>query len=108
MNLYVAPNGNDRWSGRFPKPNAGKTDGPLATLPGALGRLAALISGRTYHPDQFPVNATPQGPITVYLRGGVYALDKPLVFGPEHSWPVTFKGYRNEKPAISGAKCSGS
>lgn len=104
MNLYIAPNGNDRWSGRLPNPNADKNDGPLATLPGALGRLAALIHGRTYHPDQFPVNATPTGPITVYLRTGVYALDKPLVFGPEHSWPVTFKGYRNEKPVISGAR----
>jgi hypothetical protein len=29
---YVAPNGNDRWSGTLPAANAAGTDGPLATL----------------------------------------------------------------------------
>lgn len=104
MILYVALNGNDQWTGGFAEPNAGKTDGPLATLPGVLVRLAALSHGRSYHPDAFPVNETPSGPITVYVRDGVHSLTKPLVFGPEHSWPVTFKPYRNEKPVISGAR----
>lgn len=30
--LYVAPNGNDAWSGSLPEPNTARTDGPLATL----------------------------------------------------------------------------
>jgi hypothetical protein len=30
--FYVATNGNDAWSGRLAEPNAGKTDGPFATL----------------------------------------------------------------------------
>ena len=30
--FYVAPNGNDAWSGRLAAPNADKTDGPFATL----------------------------------------------------------------------------
>ena len=30
--FYVAPNGNDAWSGKLQQPNAGRTDGPLATL----------------------------------------------------------------------------
>lgn len=104
MNLYVALNGNDRWSGSLPSPNAGKSDGPMASLQGALRRLAALIRGKTYHPDSFPISETPAEAITVYLRGGVYSLDTPLVFGPEHSWPVIFKPYRREKPVISGAR----
>ena len=33
--LYVAPDGNDAWSGRLARPNAGRTDGPLASLQGA-------------------------------------------------------------------------
>jgi len=30
--VYVSPNGNDAWSGLTAAPNAGKTDGPVATL----------------------------------------------------------------------------
>ena len=30
--LYVAPNGNDNWSGTLSEPSADLTDGPLATL----------------------------------------------------------------------------
>jgi len=33
--LYISPTGNDAWSGQVPLPNAGGTDGPLATLAGA-------------------------------------------------------------------------
>jgi len=37
--LFVAADGNDSWSGRWQKPNADRTDGPLATL-GAACRAA--------------------------------------------------------------------
>ena len=40
--LYIALNGNDRWSGRLSRPNAGRNDGPLATFEGALRRIGAL------------------------------------------------------------------
>ena len=30
--FYVAPNGNDAWSGKMAAPNADKTDGPFATV----------------------------------------------------------------------------
>jgi len=32
---YVAPDGNDAWSGHLARPNAEKTDGPVASLAGA-------------------------------------------------------------------------
>ena len=32
VTLYVAPNGNNFWSGRFAAPNSTNTDGPLATF----------------------------------------------------------------------------
>ncbi|MEW6359369.1 MAG: right-handed parallel beta-helix repeat-containing protein [Planctomycetota bacterium] len=34
--FYVAPNGNDAWSGKLAEPNAEKTNGPFATLPAAV------------------------------------------------------------------------
>lgn len=39
---YVAVEGNDSWSGRFPAPNAAGTDGPWATLAGARDQLRRL------------------------------------------------------------------
>lgn len=104
MNLYLAPNGNDRWSGTLAAPNVGQTDGPLASMAGVASRLQGLVAGRTFHPDQFPVSETPEGPITVWVRGGVYSFEKPVVLGPEHSWPITFRAYGREKPVFSGAR----
>ena len=104
MEIYVAPDGNDSWSGLLPAPNKAKTDGPLASLHSVAARLECFVAGRSIHPAQFSVKEPPAGPVTVYLRGGVYALEKPLVLGPQHSFPVTFKAYRKEKPVISGAR----
>src|SRR5664279_4281167 len=75
MDLYVAPHGNDNWSGALPEPNKAKTDGPLATLPRVLDRLQTYVQGRSVHPDSFRVKEPPAGPITVYLRGGVYSIE---------------------------------
>ena len=57
---FVAVNGNDSWSGRLPKRNVGRTDGPFATLEAAR-RLGTQQSRR------------------VVVQGGEYFLDKPLV-----------------------------
>lgn len=104
MNLYLATNGNDRWSGRLAAPNAAKTDGPLASMAEVAKRLQALVAGRIFHPDQYPVTELPKGPITVWIRGGIYPFEKPVVLGPDHSWPVTFKAFGREKPVFSGAR----
>ena len=37
--VFVSPQGNDAWTGALAAPNAGGTDGPLATLPAALQRV---------------------------------------------------------------------
>ena len=42
--FYVAPDGNDQWSGRIERPNAGRTDGPLASLAGARDAVRRLKS----------------------------------------------------------------
>ena len=46
MDLYVAPEGNDAWSGRLPTPNAARTDGPATTL------QAARDAARKLDPQQ--------------------------------------------------------
>src|SRR5512139_2755022 len=75
VNLHVATNGNDLWSGRLAAPNADRTDGPLASLAGAQGALRRL-------------HATAQGSLsalTVHVHGGIYRLEAPLVIEPQDS-----------------------
>jgi hypothetical protein len=91
--LYVAPNGNDAWSGRFAKPNAAKTDGPLASLPAARDKVRALPKTRT---------------IRVFLANGTYTLREPLVFTPEDSGtagaPISYEAAPGATPVISGGQ----
>ncbi|GAB4460623.1 MAG: right-handed parallel beta-helix repeat-containing protein [Armatimonadaceae bacterium] len=89
--FYVAPNGNDTWSGTLPQPNAAKSDGPFATLEQArlsLRRLAA------------------QKPRTVLVRGGFYPLTQTFVLNSEDSGsadaPVVYAAYPGETPVFSG------
>ncbi len=49
MDLYIAPEGRDSWSGLLPEPAADGSDGPLASFTGAQDRLRRLKSG-TYNP----------------------------------------------------------
>jgi len=93
LTLYVAANGSDRWSGRLAAPNKAKTDGPFATLARARDAVRA---------------AKAAGPVTVLLRGGVYALAEPLAFTAADSGtpeaPVTYAAYPGEKPVLSGGR----
>jgi len=111
IDLFVSPKGSDRWSGtRATASRAGdaKTsgDGPLATPAHAL-RLARKL--RREQPD---------AAVTISLRGGTYALKKPLRLdhrdsgggpdkvrgnarvGPER--PLVVQAYRDEVPVLSG------
>jgi hypothetical protein len=53
--FFVAPNGNDAWSGLISAPNAGGTDGPFATPSRA----------------QYAEQHAPR-PTTIYFRAGTY------------------------------------
>ncbi|MGE5530781.1 MAG: hypothetical protein ACM3VW_01520, partial [Bacteroidota bacterium] len=45
---YVAPSGNDNWSGKLSAPNVARTDGPVATLTAAQAKVRqALAAGAT-------------------------------------------------------------
>ncbi len=99
LDLYVAPNGNDAWSGRFPEPRPAGDDGPLATLAGARDRLRE-IKGRS--------GAMTPGPLTVHLRGGMYTLTETFELSPSdsgtESHPVIFRAYRDEQVRVIGGQ----
>jgi parallel beta-helix repeat protein len=93
--FYVSAQGRDDWSGKLAAPNAAATDGPFATL--AKARDTAR---------QIKAQAT--GPVVVYVRGGLYALQEPLVFTVQDSGttpaPVIYAAYPGEVPVLSGGR----
>ena len=98
--LYVAPNGNDLWSGTLPAPNGGSTDGPLASLAGAQAALRKIIS------------TAPAQPLTVMLRNGTYYLPGRLNFASADSgaanMPVKWQNFPGETPVVSGGIPAGN
>jgi regulation of enolase protein 1 (concanavalin A-like superfamily) len=129
--FYVSTQGNDLWTGTLPEPNPSKTDGPFLTLRRAQKAVLELKQ-KVYLSKDEPVEKRwigsphPLGrgkDILVYIRGGRYSLDTPLLFGPsdggervETNLPtgafeyhklrdhyVTYAAYPGEKPVISGA-----
>ena len=94
--LYVAPAGDDQWSGTLAAPNPGRTDGPLATLAGARD---AVRKARAARPDEA---------VTVRFRGGVYPIAEPVVFRPEDSGtqaaPVRYAAAEGEAPVLWGGR----
>ena len=97
--LYIAPDGNDRWSGRLAQPARNGADGPLAALPAALQAARAARNTSSQPPDR----------ITILLRGGTYSVVEPIVLTPEDSGsdalhPFTIAAFRNEKPVLTGGR----
>src|SRR5439155_4536496 len=94
-NFYVAPYGQDNWSGRLATPNQLRTNGPFATLARARDAVRSLRA-----------SGSAAAPIRVLVRSGTYFLEEPLVFGLEDSGtvdaPITYAAYPGEKPILSG------
>lgn len=92
INFYVSARGNDAWSGKLPNPR--RADGPFASLARARDAVRQLKKqgGLTR-------------PVTIYVRGGEYALGETLEFTPLDSGtaqcPVTYTAYRNEISVLS-------
>ncbi len=93
--LHVAPDGNDAWSGSLQAPNAGKTDGPLASL---IGARDALRKQRAAGPLTAPVG--------VLISAGHYTFTEPLVLDSQDSGtaeaPISFEAASNVTPVFSG------
>jgi len=95
--LHVAPDGNDAWSGRLPRPNTMATDGPLASLLGARDTIRRIKAAR-------PLTR----PVHVLVAGGRYTLAEPLAFTPEDSGtaacPIVYQAARGTRPVFSGGR----
>jgi len=87
--FYVAPGGNDGWSGRRAKATFFRKDGPFATLP------AAVKAARAAH------RASPGEPVVIELADGRFELAEPLIFTPEDSG-LTVQAAAGAKPVLSG------
>ncbi|MFV1965360.1 MAG: nitrous oxide reductase family maturation protein NosD [Pirellulaceae bacterium] len=91
--LYVAPMGNDAWSGELAEPNPAKTDGPFATLEQARDEARRRRAS---------------GPSTVLVRGGTYFLKQPFLLEPQDSGepdqPTLFAAFPGEMPVLSGGR----
>jgi len=95
--LYISPDGNDGWTGRLDSPNAGRTDGPLASLTAARDAIRALRSkGRSTEP------------MRVIVADGRYQLEQTLQLeaidsGTQQS-PVVYEAAENASPVFSGGR----
>src|SRR5579871_246738 len=95
--LYVAPNGNDAWSGAKPAANGAKTDGPLATLEGARNTIRVWKT-RLGEPR----------PIRVLFASGTYPLTKPIVFDPgdggTEQFPISYEAAPGARPVFEAGR----
>lgn len=96
LTLYVAPNGNDDWSGTRAEPADG--DGPFATIErardairqhkAAAGRLTRLV--------------------VVQIRGGDYFPTRTIRFTPDDSGtaqcPISYEAFPGEQPILHGGR----
>jgi hypothetical protein len=97
ITLYVAPDGNDSWSGRRARPNLTRSDGPLASLNGARDTIRKLKA-----------EGARTGTVEVMVCGGEYTMTGPFVLtledcGTEKS-PVTYRSGAGGRPVFSGGR----
>ncbi|MGQ9730340.1 MAG: right-handed parallel beta-helix repeat-containing protein [Candidatus Zipacnadales bacterium] len=95
VELYVAPTGDDSWSGTRPAPHDG--DGPFATLKRARDELR-----KRKQAGQLTRGAT------IYVRGGTYELHETLQLSAEDSGtaehPLLIREYENEQSVLVGSR----
>ncbi|MFM7181968.1 MAG: right-handed parallel beta-helix repeat-containing protein [Verrucomicrobiales bacterium] len=97
VDFYLARDGNDQWSGKLPRPNAGGSDGPVATLAGARGAVRNHRAG-----------AGRAEPIRVLVADGIYRLTEPFLLSPEDGGtkdaPLSYQAAPGAKPVFSGGR----
>ncbi len=97
--LYVAPNGNDAWSGTLDSPNADKTDGPVATLERARDALRELRKTARLTPGALEIRV---------IGGADYARTSSFTLGPEdggsEEMPIVYTAYGTTPAVLSGGK----
>jgi len=100
LELYVAPDGNDAWSGTRKTPNGDKSDGPVASLAGARDVLRKLGGSRGSQPTSQPV--------CILVAEGRYRMTEPLTLGPQdggtRNAPVSYEAAPGATPIFSGGR----
>ena len=95
LDLHVATDGNDAWSGKLARPNVARTDGPLASLEGA--RLAVRKLPR-------PLTESVQ----VVFATGTYRLAKTVSFdaadGGDATHPIAYVAATGADVVLSGGR----
>jgi hypothetical protein len=91
--FFVSMSGNDSWSGRLPKPNADRTDGPFATLHAACRAARRSDVGQSRK---------------IVIQAGRYFFDEPLVLDNRDSG-LTIESAPGPKlaPAKAGVRLIG-
>ena len=93
LTVYVAPNGNDSWSGRLPSPNSDNTDGPYATFDHARASVQNVVKAGLTEID-------------VRFRAGTYYLPATEMLtaadSGSASLKIVYENYPGESPIISG------
>lgn len=96
--LFVAPGGNDHWSGALAAPNAARTDGPLATVAGARDAIRTIKKN---------AGLPPEG-IIVQLAGARYELTQPVELTAEDSGtaraPIVYRAQPGQQVILSGGR----
>jgi hypothetical protein len=94
--LYVAPDGNDAWSGKLARPNHGGSDGPFATIARARDEVRKL-----------KVSA-PAGGLVVEIAAGGYQLAAPLEFTAADAGtadcPVEYRAHATGQARLIGGR----
>jgi hypothetical protein len=97
VEFHVATDGNDGWSGQLARPNAARTDGPLASLTGARDAIR-----------RWKQTGQPAEPVTVVVADGHYSLTTPLeltdVDTGTPAAPIRFEAAQGAHPVFSGGR----
>ncbi|MBU0606767.1 MAG: hypothetical protein KKI08_02725, partial [Armatimonadetes bacterium] len=93
---YVAPTGNDAWSGTLAAPNKAGNDGPFQTLQRARDEVRKLKAA-----GQLGAG------VTIQVRAGLYQLPETLTLDAQDSGsaeaPVVYQAFPGERPILTGA-----
>ena len=97
ITFYVSTEGCDEWSGRLPKPNRAKTDGPFATLERARDEIRKLKARGKFKDG-----------VIVLIRGGFYYRNKTFELTSDDSGlpdsPIIYRAHPGEDVRLIGGK----
>lgn len=93
LDLFIAKNGDDAWSGKLAAPNAQKSDGPFASFDRAREEIR---------------NQKPHTAVNVRVRSGIYEFQKTFTLTATdtgtNAAPLEFSTFKGESVTLIGGK----